>query len=44
MIYYYHVLQNTVYLMAVYAKSQQVDLTPEQKKELWRILGMIKGG
>jgi len=37
-------LQNTVYLMAVYAKSQQVDLTPEQKKELRRILGTIKGG
>jgi hypothetical protein len=42
-IYPYAVVRNTVYLLTVYAKSQQKDLTAAQKKALLGQVGGLKG-
>ena len=41
-IYLYVVVQNTVYLLTIYAKSQQKDLTAAQKKALLGQVGGLK--
>jgi mRNA-degrading endonuclease RelE of RelBE toxin-antitoxin system len=41
-IYYFFNETNPVYLLAVYPKGQQIDLTAEQKKRLTKLAGDIK--
>jgi len=41
-IHYYFDEENPVYLLAVYPKNQQIDLTPQQKARLSALSGQIK--
>lgn len=41
-IYYWMTADYTIYLMAIYAKNQQIDLTPKQKQLLCDALRGIK--
>ena len=42
-IYLYVVVKSTVYLLTIYAKAQQVDLTPAQKKAILGAVATLKG-
>ena len=42
-IYYYFVAGATVYMLALYAKSQKSDLTEREKKELKKLVSELKG-
>jgi len=42
-IYLYVVVKSTVYLLTIYAKAQQEDLTPVQKKAILRDVATLKG-
>lgn len=44
MIYFYHVVGTTIYLMACYTKNEQDDLSPQVKKQLRAIVEQIKKG
>jgi hypothetical protein len=41
-IYFFHVLGKIVYMLAVYAKSEKDDLSPEDKKALQAVATQIK--
>lgn len=41
-IYYYHGATIPLYALAVYAKNEKSDLTPDEKKALTALLGIIK--
>lgn len=43
-IYFYHVVGITVYLMTCYAKNERDDLSPADKKQLKAIIEQIKKG
>lgn len=42
-VYLYVVVKSTIYLVTIYAKAQQTDLTPEQRKGILRGLAALKG-
>ena len=42
-IYLYVVLKGTVYLLTIYAKAQQEDLMPAQKKAILSVVAALKG-
>lgn len=43
-IYFYHVVGTTIYLMACYTKNEQDDLSPQVKKQLKAVVEQIKKG
>jgi mRNA-degrading endonuclease RelE of RelBE toxin-antitoxin system len=43
-IYFYHVVGSTIYLMACYTKNEQADISPSVKKQLKAIVDQIKKG
>ena len=43
-IYFYHVVGTTIYLMACYTKNEQDDISPAVKKQLKAIVDQIKKG
>lgn len=43
-IYYWQDSRSRIFLMAIYAKSRQIDLTPEQKKALRALLEETRNG
>ena len=43
-IYYYRVADSKIYLLFVYAKNEQADLTPEQRKQARRVVEVIEHG
>jgi len=43
-IYYFHGSRYAVYMLALYSKSQQADLTQADKRELKNIVARLKGG
>jgi mRNA-degrading endonuclease RelE of RelBE toxin-antitoxin system len=42
-IYLYAVVKSTVYLLTVYAKARQKDLTPAEKKAILNVIAALKG-
>lgn len=42
-IYLYAVVKSTVYLLTVYAKVRQKDLTPAEKKAILNVIAALKG-
>lgn len=42
-IYYFHIGQSAVYLLTLYAKSEQTDLTEADKREMRNIVSRLKG-
>lgn len=42
-IYYYLVARTTIYLLAIYAKSQKAGLTEREKKEFKKLVHELKG-
>lgn len=43
-IYYYHVVGSTIYLLACYTKNTQTDIRPEVKRQLKAMIDQIKSG
>ena len=43
-IYYYRVADSKIYLLLVYAKNEQEDLTREQRKQARRVVEVIEHG
>lgn len=43
-IYFYHVVGTRIYLMAIYTKNDQADISPKVKKQLKAIVDIIKEG
>lgn len=43
-IYFYHVVGSTIYLMACYTKNEQSDLSAADQKHLKALIGQIKKG
>lgn len=43
-IYYFYDDQNPLYAIFLFGKNEQVDLTPEQKKEATALAAVIKAG
>ena len=43
-IYFYHVVGTTIYLMACYTKNEQDDIRPEVRKQLALFVAQIKKG
>lgn len=43
-IYFYHVVGTTIYLMACYAKNEQADIRPEVKKQMANFVAQVKKG
>ena len=43
-IYYYRVADSAIYLLLVYAKNEQEDLTPEQRKQAKKVVEVIEHG
>lgn len=41
-IYFYHVKSRTIYMLTAYAKADRDDLTPENRKNLLRLVNTIK--
>ena len=42
-IYFYHDADRPLYLLMVYAKARQEDLTPEEKRAVRKLVGILKG-
>jgi hypothetical protein len=42
-IYFYHDAGRPIYLLMVYAKAQQEDLTPDEKRTVRKLVGVLKG-
>jgi hypothetical protein len=42
-IYFYHDANRTLYLLMVYAKARQEDLSPEQKRVVRELTAALKG-
>ncbi|MEK7408329.1 MAG: type II toxin-antitoxin system RelE/ParE family toxin [Acidobacteriota bacterium] len=42
-IYYFHIGQYSVYMLTLYAKSEQTDLTEGDKRDMKQILSRLKG-
>jgi hypothetical protein len=43
-IYFYHVVGTTIYLMACYTKNEQADIRPEVKKQMATFVAQVKKG
>lgn len=43
-IYFYHVVGTTIYLMACYTKNEQADIRPEVKKQMATFVAHVKKG
>jgi hypothetical protein len=42
-IYFYHDAGRPLYLLMVYAKARQEDLTPDEKRTVRKLVGILKG-
>jgi hypothetical protein len=42
-IYYFHIGQHAVYMLTLYAKSGQTDLTEDDKRDMKKIVSRLKG-
>ena len=42
-IYFYHDANRPLYLLMVYAKARQEDLTPDEKRTVRKLVGILKG-
>jgi hypothetical protein len=42
-IYFYHDARRPLYLLMVYAKAQQEDLSPDEKRAVRKLVGILKG-
>jgi hypothetical protein len=42
-IYFYHDVGRPLYLLMVYAKARQEDLTPDEKRAVRKLVGILKG-
>ncbi len=43
LIYFYHDAKRPLYLLMVYAKARQEDLSPEQKRSVRELIAALKG-
>ncbi len=43
-IYYFHHGRGAIYMLTLYAKSDQADLTEDDKRDIRRIVARLKGG
>ena len=43
MIYFYHHANRPLYLLMVYAKARQEDLSPDEKRTVLEITALLKG-
>lgn len=42
-VYFYHDADRPLYLLMVYAKARQEDLTPDEKRAVRKLVGILKG-